>query len=139
MAELLLKSLVMQTMAKQCQTCGKRAYSDFCLAHKPRTPIRVNVTKPKPRKPIQQQGKVAKSWIKTRADWFKANTMEFYTCYICNRMLRREDCTLDHIISRSSRPDLRYVHSNLAVSCWTCNNSKGSKSLEVYLQERQNG
>lgn len=66
-------------------------------------------------------------WQKTRRKWFKENSSEFYTCYLCFRFLLPEETTLDHVIPRSARPDLRYELSNLEPCCWECNYKKGSK------------
>jgi len=45
---------------------------------------------------------------------------------MCHKWVHIDDMELDHIISRSRRPDLRYVLSNLAPSCHDCNTEKGS-------------
>lgn len=50
-------------------------------------------------------------------------------CWMCHKWVHIDDMELDHIISRSRRPDLRYVHSNLAPSCHDCNTKKGSKEF----------
>lgn len=47
------------------------------------------------------------------------------------------ETTLDHVKSRSSRPDLRYEFSNLKPCCFTCNTLKGSKSVENYLKSKE--
>lgn len=103
-------------MAKTCQVCGKRAYSDYCVQHKPR-------------KPIPQQGKHAKKWQDTRKQWFRENPAKQYVCYLCGKLLNKEETTLDHIKPRSGNPELRYEFSNLKPCCWSCNASKGSKRL----------
>lgn len=74
-------------------------------------------------------GKVARRWYKTRRQWFKENPAEGYTCYLCGVYVPKNEVTLDHIIPRSRRPDLRYELTNLAPACWTCNSQKGSKVL----------
>lgn len=73
-------------------------------------------------------------WAKARKLWFKNNPPNhegYYICYLCNYWVPAKEITLDHIIPRSARPDLRYEQSNLAPACWSCNSEKGSKHLPV--------
>lgn len=111
----------------KCLVCGKRAYSDKCYKHKDRTPIVTRKPLPKATKPIKKQGKVAKTWLKTRQEWFKQNPAEGYSCYLCFQWLPKNQTQLDHVIPRSARPDLRNDLNNLMPVCNTCNILKGSK------------
>ena len=82
----------------------------------------------KPRKPINRVGKVAKKWIETRKQWIDEHPGP-WSCYICGTPLNIDTLTLDHVKSRSRRPDLRYEFDNLQPCCWPCNTAKGSNSL----------
>lgn len=56
-------------------------------------------------------------------------------CVLCGIFVPLECCTLEHIISRGmggSKRDDRI--ENLAISHWHGNNSRGSQSLERYLE-----
>lgn len=48
-------------MSKVCQVCGKRAYSDFCMQHKPRKPIAT-------KKPLQTRSKPAGGVVKRKTN-----------------------------------------------------------------------
>jgi 5-methylcytosine-specific restriction endonuclease McrA len=69
-------------------------------------------------------------WERTRQKWFKENPPNFegyYVCYLCEKWVSVKEITLDHVIPRSRRPDLKYEMSNLQPACWDCNYIKGSK------------
>lgn len=106
-----------------CKICNKKAYSEYCMQHKPRKPL------PLPKKPIKKRGKVANEWDKARAKWFRENPYDNFICYICGKYMTRQETTLDHVIPRSRAPHLRYAQENLQTCCWSCNNSKGSMVL----------
>lgn len=90
-------------MSKACKICGKRAYSDYCFAHKAR-------------KPINQQGKKTKAYEK----WKKEIAIPYLDkrygriCSACkgekcgNRLL-----DVDHIKKRSTNPALVMELSNI--------------------------
>lgn len=48
--------------------------------------------------------------------------------------MTRTQLTLDHKLSRSRHPELRFVLSNLVPCCMSCNTDKGSRSSEEYLE-----
>lgn len=97
-----------------CITCGKKSYNPYCFQHKPR-------------KPISQRGKHSKLWQGTRLKWLEINKAAYYNCYICGKLLTQGELTLDHVLPRSARPDLRYDLKNLKPCCFKCNSEKGSK------------
>lgn len=111
-------------VAKPCRICGLNGHSTtFCWSKKrallPQRPGR-----------IKSIGKQATKWIKYRAEWFTNNPPNkdgFYVCYICGDNLTPKETTLDHIIPRSARPDLKYVETNIKPCCYKCNSDKGSK------------
>jgi len=83
----------------------------------------------KPKKPIKRMGKVAKAWVEHRHKWIQKNATQSGTwnCHYCGTLLTIDSLTLDHVIPRSARPDLRFEDSNLVPSCFSCNSKKGSR------------
>lgn len=78
------------------------------------------------------RGKYTILWEQTRREWIRKNPPShegYYTCWLCNRHVHKDEFELDHIIARSRRPDLRFVLSNLAPSHHTCNSRRGSKEI----------
>lgn len=86
-------------------------------------------------KRVIKAGRVANRWQTTRRQWFKANQRESYSCHYCGRFLLKNEVELDHYLSRSRRPDLRFELSNLVPSCHRCNQEKGSMSGDEYLNK----
>lgn len=102
-----------------CEICGKRSFSNRCMAHKVR-------------KPLNQIGKQGRKWISTKQRWLEQNKQPYYFCYLCGKMLTRSQLTLDHVLSRSRAPELRHKLSNLEACCWSCNSQKSSLSVEEF-------
>lgn len=110
-------------MSKPCKFCGLEGHTKtFCYV-RPKNP---NLK----RKAIRMIGKHGQKWLRTRAEWFKDNPAEFYVCYLCGDTLKPRETTLDHVIPRSRRPDLRYDFSNLRPCCFRCNSKKGSRTVD---------
>lgn len=89
----------------------------------------------KPRKRIRQDGKAYHSWQDTRNLWLTMNPPDKHGYWYCTLNLPGclvkidiDQLTLDHIISRSHAPSLRYDLTNLQASCIFCNSKKGSRS-----------
>lgn len=80
----------------------------------------------KPRKPLKRVGPVTKKWIAHRQQWIEAHPGP-YTCYLCGVVLTVNTLTLDHVLPRSRRPDLRLDDTNIQPCCYYCNHQKGSK------------
>jgi len=78
---------------------------------------------------VRQIGKIGRRWREFRKEWLRNNPPP-YQCGICGRYVSEEDVVLDHIISRSRRPDLRFDVENIQPSCYTCNTIKGSRSMD---------
>lgn len=82
------------------------------------------------RKPIKKVGKITKKWFETRKEWIKQNPgNNGWHCYLCGKLLDINTLTLDHKLSRSRHPELRFELSNLAPACARCNYEKGSKNF----------
>jgi hypothetical protein len=98
--------------------------------------MRKGLHAPKPRKPINKVGKVTKKWILYKHDWIERHggVDGKWICYLqisvlCPQLLTVQTLTLDHVIPRSRRPDLRYNDDNIKPACWDCNSEKGSRVL----------
>jgi len=113
-------------MAKPCKHCGMSGHSTMACWTNPRPALARH-------RHIKKIGKVGQKWLKWRAQWFKENPPDndgFYTCYLCGDKLTPRETTLDHVLPRSHRPDLRFDASNIKPCCWKCNMDKGSRVLE---------
>lgn len=116
-------------MSMQCKVCGKRAYSDYCVQHKPKKPLK--------RTRIKQRSKESFKWQDFRKKYLELhppNHEGYYICYLCHKWVTAEDITLDHVEARSHSAHLRYNEDNIEFCCGPCNSRKGSQSLENYLK-----
>lgn len=125
---------------KPCRFCGGLGHWPYQCFQNPK------------RKALKTSGKTNKQWLVTRRTYFKRNPpimMPFphYECYICGKWLippkssgyyspeiaeqLGEYPTLDHVLSRSRHPELRFGQDNLKPCCWQCNTEKGSKDGNV--------
>lgn len=104
-------------MGKICKWCNSTKHTSFYCNQKPR-------------KPLPRQGKNTLAWQMARKKWLKKNLPNhqgYYLCYICHKAVPDYEITLDHVIPRSARPDLKYNFDNLQPCCFSCNSEKGSK------------
>ena len=118
------------TMPKPCRHCSSEKHSSTFCYQAPRKKIEI-------RKALKRIGKIGTRWIETRHEWIKANPPKdsYYTCYlkispICLRKMTTQEMTLDHVMSRTRRPDLRFDFSNLKPCCAPCNVEKGSREVD---------
>lgn len=118
-------------MAKPCKFCGSTSHTGFSCRNRPQKPLKRSAFKVKA-KPLKRIGKYTQLWIETRILWIKLNGSEGHLCEYCGKPLKPEELTLDHKLSRSRRPDLRYELSNLVPACYACNKAKGSLSREEF-------
>ena len=91
--------------AKQCQVCGKRAYSNYCFTHKPRKPIK------------QVSDKQAKyhNWLEDIARPYLIDRLG-NKCSCCSRpAIDVEKLDIEHAITKGSRPDLKQNLDNLTL------------------------
>lgn len=106
-----------------CVICGARAYSQYCVKHKPHKQID-RVKRPRP------AGKVQTATNKAVAEWKanqKPNHEGYYQCYICGRWV--DYLMAEHVKSKARSPESRTDHNNLKPVCARCNKAKGSKSF----------
>jgi 5-methylcytosine-specific restriction endonuclease McrA len=107
----------------------------FCLVPKPKHWPFQCFYNPKGQTPIKRKGKVTAQWEYFRKYWIKANSGP-YRCYLCGIPLNSKTVTLDHVLPRSRRPDLRLDESNIKPCCWNCNHKKGSRVYKVLESEQ---
>src|SRR5947209_7901422 len=134
----------MITKVKPCKYCNSTFHYPSQCFYKPQQPLKpcihCNQTdhypwqcfkNPDRKKQMQRKirrGKQNLKWFKIRRLWHKENRRESYNCYYCGKFLLPDEVELDHFISRSRAPHLRYDLNNLVVSCHDCNTLKGSLS-----------
>ncbi|MEE9609742.1 MAG: HNH endonuclease [Desulfatiglandales bacterium] len=53
-------------------------------------------------------------------------------CQMCGRIFAWIDLTLDHFLSRNSRPDLKHNPNNFGVVCKNCNKNKDGQVVPEY-------
>jgi 5-methylcytosine-specific restriction endonuclease McrA len=125
-----------RTPKKPCKFCGLSGHFSYACFQKPK-----NVMK---RRPIKKVGKNTKQWLMTRATWIRKNPPpiegKYWMCYLhihpwCPGKIDVEHLTLDHVVSRSRDPSLRFKLDNLKPACIYCNGEKGSKSLDQISRE----
>lgn len=132
-------------MAKQCTVCGKRAYSDYCVQHKPRKPIAVRTPLPRPTKHIRPEAtKTRDKRLAATAAWFEQNPPDRngnWRCYIskhpqCPKVLNRRTLVLEHDLSKARRKDLQFDVTNIHPACAFDNKAKGSLSAKEYMAQQ---
>lgn len=116
-------------MSVACKICQSPDHTQFYCSQKPRPQLKATSLRRGTKK--LGNGKVALLWQATRKTWLTLHKPP-YTCHYCGFPLTVKTVTLDHLISRSRRPDLRYELSNLVPACWNCNKMKGSLSHDEY-------
>jgi 5-methylcytosine-specific restriction endonuclease McrA len=128
---------------KPCKHCGLMGHWSYDCRLNPKKVLKRTAIKPSTkaikRSPINKMGKHAKQWFITRATWIRRNPPpirnQYWECYLqihewCPRLVDVHTLTLDHVISRTRDPSLRYTQSNLRPACGYCNDLKGSRSLD---------
>ena len=122
---------------KPCKFCGGMGHFSYMCRDNPKNSWS--------NRSIKQNGKYAKQWMVTRATWIDRNPPpiegKYWICYLqihewCPVKLTEKTLTLDHIVSRSRDPSLRFAADNLKPACGYCNNEKGSRSLEEVMASK---
>ena len=112
-----------------CKACDQIGHTPFNCPRRPRPPL-------KPSKGFRKSGKYGNKWKLTRKRWLILNPPNhegYYFCYIDGKPVSKEEVELDHVESRTRRPDLRYTLSNIRPICHYHNQDKGSLSLSEYF------
>lgn len=87
---------------------------------------------------INKVGDGTKEWLRFVRRWKKDNPPldnHCYVCGICGRFVLEDEVTLDHIISRSRRPDLVLDEDNVQPAHGYCNMKKGSVYIEPVVSK----
>lgn len=113
-------------MSRPCRYCGGTGHSTIGCYARPKNRLI-------PHKTMKRIGKQGQKWIRFRAQWFKDNPGPYF-CYYDGEPLKRNEVELDHALSRSRHPELRFDPNNIVVSCHFHNFDKGSRSAEEYLE-----
>lgn len=117
-------------MPKPCKFCGGLGHLAFGCTKKPRKPLsRV--------RRMNKVGRVTQKLIDQRKEYLEAFPAPHY-CYYCVYMgieeeLDEKDVQVEHFMTKSDRPDLRFDWSNLVKSCAPHNKFKGEKSGPEFL------
>lgn len=126
---------------KPCKHCKLLGHFPYACYQNPKRKLKQlkRTALKRSTKPINKIGKQTKQWIVTRTTWIKNNppiiNNRYWLCYLqihpwCPVRIDIDTLTLDHVVSRSRDPGLRFSQSNLKPACIYCNNKKGSKSLD---------
>lgn len=115
-------------LPKPCKECGALGHTRFTCSRRPNKTLRAS-------KPMRKIGKVTKKWLQVRDKWLEVNKAEYYVCFYCPRIMTRSQLTLDHKLSRSRHPELRYDWHNLVPCCTPCNEAKGSLDADEYIEK----
>lgn len=126
-------------MAKYCIKCGKRSYNEYCMQHKPRTPIKARskplqatrtkntVSKPpkakKPAKKPVKRSKVVKDLDAIFSQYIRlkyANEYGEVQCYTCGAKMNWKEAQNGHFYSRA-RYATRWDEANCRVQDYRCN------------------
>ena len=124
---------------KKCKFCGDPTPKHFPYACPVNPKVDLKRKVGLKRTPIKKIGKTTKQWFMTRATWIRKNPPpiegKYWECYLrihpyCPGRVDLEHLTLDHVVSRSRDPSLRFNLDNLRPACKWCNTEKGSKALD---------
>lgn len=126
---------------KKCKYCGLMGHFPYACYQSPKRALKAlkRTELKRSTKPIKKIGKLTKQWYITRATWIRKNPPpmdgRFWKCYLhihpwCPGQVGIHNMTLDHIVSRSHAPGMRFSASNLRPACKYCNTMKGSRSIE---------
>lgn len=121
---------------KPCKFCLRTGHFPYACHLNPKVALKRKVGLK--RTPIKKIGKQTKQWFITRATWIRKHPPDkdgYWYCYLqihpwCPKKLTVETITLDHVVSRSRDPKLRFNQDNLKPACIHCNEMKGSRSLD---------
>lgn len=83
--------------------------------------------------------KIDGKWIACRKAWFDQNLPNHqgrYKCALCGKSVLKEETTLDHIVTRSRDPKLKYDLKNLQPAHFLCNHARGSLTMEEWNKKR---
>lgn len=131
---------------KPCKHCKLMGHFSYACRLNPKKILKRKAIKrsttPLKRTKLNKVGKHTKQWLTTRATWVRHNPPpvegQYWLCYLrihpwCPVRIDISNLTLDHVVSRTRDPSLRYNANNLRPACIHCNGMKGSRSLDEVL------
>ena len=128
-------------MATTCLTCGKRSYSDYCMQHKPKKPIKSRSVKPKAVKAKTTKPKAKKrSWYVNKLDKLyseyirlsKSDDNGIATCVTCGNKAHWKEMQNGHFISRGKYPT-RWDVYNCHIQDYRCNVALNGNYIEYTM------
>ena len=136
-------------MTYTCKVCNKRAYSEYCAAHKPRKPIlsrskplkaSKTVSKPsKPKKPLKKpvkRSKVVKDLDNIYSQYIRlkyADNNGMVECYTCGSKMHWKEAQHGHFFTRA-RYSTRWDDDNSRVQDYRCNVALGGNYI-IYTRK----
>lgn len=121
-------------MSLSCIVCGKRAYSEYCVQHKPRKPI-ITKNRPAPQSAKEQayqvwKEEVARPYLIAR---------DGNNCSCCKRpAFANEKLDIEHTLGKGSHPGMKKDLDNLTLMC-RCAGDRVIIIRPIYLPVRTNG
>lgn len=103
----------------KCSVCGKRAYSEYCVQHKPRKPIR-SYRRPKS---VSARELDYQEWKESVARPYLISHYE-NRCACCDFFFGTVKLDIDHIKNKGSHPELKRDLGNLQLLCRQCHARK---------------
>ncbi len=124
-------------MAKPCKCCGALGHSAFGCPRKQLKPLQT-CTPLKVKKRIKRLGRIGKALQDQRAQFFRENGPP-YLCIYClvigiDDPLLPGQVNVEHGKAKATHPELRFVKSNLYVSCPGHNADKGGMGIDEYIE-----
>lgn len=88
---------------------------------------------------MRKVGKIGQKLIDQREQWFIDNPAPYYECIYClfvglPTCLEEKYVNIEHGMSKTRHPGLRFVKGNLYVSCPGHNEQKGSMDIDEFLE-----
>lgn len=114
----------------KCKVCGKNAESEYCFAHKQRKALNGRT----------KLGKKPKVVSTTMRDFFVEiwNKRKEHKCENCGKWLGKEPLSymFDHILEKSTHPDLKFEERNIMLLCLECHDEKTRGILTDFIRAK---
>lgn len=109
-----------------CTVCNKRAYSEYCVAHKPRKPIQTKTVPKRGKRPKQQSVREIQ-YQQWKEEIARPYLVKLYNnvCSCCGREAGiNEKLDIEHTLNKGSHPELKRDLDNLTLMCRPCHRLK---------------
>lgn len=102
-------------MARHCIICSKRAYSDYCVQHKPRKPINQ----------VSDKQVIYHKWLEAEVRPFLIKR-DGNQCSCCHRLAyKNEKLDIEHTLGVGSHANLKRDVNNMTLMCrFPCHRNK---------------